>query len=53
MSFLSSAPKQCLVSEEEMGPGFVSREVGYAGTVQESCDSAVGSEQTRAGNQFM
>lgn len=50
---LSSATKQCLISDWEMGPGFVSREVGKAGTVQELCDSAVGSERTRAGNEFI
>lgn len=44
LQLLGSATTQCLISDEEMDPGFVSREMGKAGTVQEFRDSAVGSE---------
>lgn len=44
LQLLSCARAPCLISDEEMGPGFVFRELGKAKTVQEFCDSAVGSD---------
>lgn len=41
LQLLSSATTQCLISDEEVGPGFVSREVGKAETVQEFWDLEV------------
>lgn len=49
LQLLSSATTQCLVSDEEMGPGFVSREVGKAGTVQELWDSELSGIRVKQG----